>query len=46
MQVSSTLAEEYIGFEEREDGIYYMIYFCKLLIGRFVEKDYEDRGRD
>ena len=37
MQVSSTLAEEYIGFEEVEDGIY-NVYFCELLIGRFVEK--------
>jgi len=37
VQVSSTLAEEYIGFEEVEDGIY-NVYFCELLIGRFVEK--------
>ena len=36
VQVSSTLAEEYIGFEEIEDGIY-DVYFCELLIGRFVE---------
>ena len=26
----------YIGFEEIEDGIY-DVYFCELLIGRFVE---------
>jgi len=37
VQVSSTLAEEYIGFEEVEDGIY-NVYFCELLIGRFIEK--------
>ena len=37
VQVSSTLAEEYIGFEEVEDGIH-NVYFCELLIGRFVEK--------
>jgi len=37
VQVSSTLAEEYIGLEEVEDGIH-NVYFCELLIGRFVEK--------
>jgi hypothetical protein len=37
VQVSSTLAEEYIGFEEVEDGIH-NVYFCDLLIGRFVEQ--------
>jgi putative transposase len=37
VQVSSTLAEEYIGFEEVEDGIH-NVYFCELLIGRFVEE--------
>ena len=36
--VSSTLVEEYIGFEEVDNGIY-NVYFCDLLIGRFVEKD-------
>jgi transposase len=30
--VSSTLSEEYLGFEEAEDGIY-NVYFCELLIG-------------
>ncbi len=34
--ISTTLAEEYIGFEETEDGIY-NIYFCNVLIGRFFE---------
>ena len=33
VQVSVTLAEEYIGF----DGIH-NVYFCELLIGRFVER--------
>ena len=36
VQVSSTLAEEYIGFEEIEDGIH-NVYFCDFLIGRFFE---------
>ena len=35
--MSSTLAEEYIGFEEVADGIH-DVYFCELLIGRFIEK--------
>ena len=37
VQVSSTLAEEYIGFEEIDDGIH-NVYFCELLMGRFVEQ--------
>ena len=37
VKVSSTLAEEYIAFEEIEDGIH-NVYFCELLIGRFVEE--------
>jgi len=37
VQVSKTLAEEYIGFEEVEDGIH-NVYFCELLIGRFIEE--------
>ena len=35
--VSSTLIQEYIGFEEVEDGIY-NVYFCDFLIGRFFEE--------
>jgi len=35
--VSQTLIEEYIGFEEIEDGIY-DVYFCELLLGRFYEE--------
>jgi len=35
--VSVTLAEEYIGFEEVEDGIH-NVYFCNFLIGRFFEQ--------
>ena len=38
VNVSSTLAEEYVGFEEMEDGIF-DVYFCDLRIGRFFEKD-------
>jgi transposase InsO family protein len=37
VQVSSTLAEEYIGFEEIDNGIH-NVYFCELLIGRFFEE--------
>jgi len=37
VQVSSTLAEEYIGFEEIDNGIH-NVYHCELLIGRFMEK--------
>jgi putative transposase len=37
VQVSRTLAEEYIGFEEIEDGIH-NVYFCEVLIGRFFEE--------
>lgn len=37
VQISSTLAEEYIGFEEIKDGIH-NVYFCDILIGRFYEK--------
>ena len=37
VNVSQTLMEEYIGFEEVEDGIH-NVYFCELLIGRFVEE--------
>jgi len=32
--VSQTLIEDYIGFEEIDDGIY-NVYFCELLIGLF-----------
>lgn len=35
--VSSTLIQEYIGFEEIEDGVY-NVYFCDFLIGRFFEE--------
>jgi transposase InsO family protein len=37
VNVSHTLMEEYIGFEEIEDGIY-NIYFYDFLIGRFFEE--------
>jgi hypothetical protein len=43
VQVSSTLAEEYIGFEEVEDGIH-NVYFCNLLIGRFFEEQLKIRA--
>lgn len=37
VQVSRTLQEEYVGFEEVDDGIH-NVYFCNVLIGRFIEK--------
>jgi len=37
VNVSQTLMEEYIGFEEIEDGIF-NVYFYDLLIGRFFEE--------
>ena len=37
LPVSQTLAKEYIGFEEIDNGIY-NVYFCNLLIGRFFEE--------
>ncbi len=41
--VSSTLAEEYIGFEEMEAGIF-DVYYCDFRIGRYCEK--ENKLRD
>ncbi len=35
--VTQTLKEEYIGFEEIDDGIY-NVYYCDYLIGRFFEE--------
>ena len=35
--VTHTLQEEYIGFEEVDDGIY-NVYYCDYLIGRFFEE--------
>lgn len=35
--VSQPLVEDYIGFEEVDDGIY-NVYFCEMLIGRFFEE--------
>ena len=35
--VSQTLIEDYIGFEEIDDGVY-NVYFRELLIGRFFEE--------
>ena len=43
VNVSSTLAEEYVSFEEVEDGIF-NVHFCDFLIGRFFEK--ENRIKD
>ncbi|HDH33978.1 MAG TPA: IS481 family transposase, partial [Nitrospirae bacterium] len=38
--VTHTLVEEYIGFEEIDDGVY-NVYYCDFLLGRF----YEELGR-
>ena len=40
VNVSHTLGQEYIGFEEIDNGIY-NVYFCNHIIGRFFEKDLE-----
>jgi len=37
VNVSQTLMEEYIGFEEIEDGVH-NVYFYDILIGRFFEE--------
>ncbi|MBN1827964.1 MAG: hypothetical protein JW884_02310 [Deltaproteobacteria bacterium] len=37
LQASVTLAEEYIDFEEVEDGMH-DVYFRDLFVGRFVER--------
>ena len=36
--VTSTLALEYVGFEEMEEGVF-DVYFCDFRIGRFFEKE-------
>lgn len=38
VNVSQTLMEEYIGFEEIEDGVH-NVYFYDILIGRFFEEN-------
>jgi hypothetical protein len=38
--LTHTLVEEYVGFEEIDDGIY-NVYYCDFLLGRF----YEELGR-
>ena len=43
VNVSTTLAEEYVGFEEMEGGIF-DVHFCDFRIGRFFEK--ENRIKD
>jgi putative transposase len=35
---TTTLAEDFVGFEEMEDGIF-DVYFCDFKIGRFVERE-------
>ena len=36
--VTSTLALEYVGFEEMEEGVF-DVYFCDFRVGRFFEKE-------
>ena len=38
VNVSQVLAEECVGIEEVDDGVW-AVYFGPLLLGRFVEKD-------
>jgi len=42
VNVSQTLMEEYIGFEEIEDGVH-NVYFYDILIGRFFEEQLKIR---
>lgn len=43
VNVSHVLAEEYVGLEEAEDGIW-SVYFGPVLLGRFDERDYRIHG--
>jgi putative transposase len=43
VNVSHVLAEEYVGLEEVEDGIW-SVYFGPVLLGRFDERDYRIHG--
>jgi transposase InsO family protein len=43
VNVSHVLAEEYVGLEEIEDGIW-SVYFGPVLLGRFHERDYRIHG--
>jgi len=38
VNVSHVLAEEYVGLEEVEDGMW-SVYFGPVLLGRFSERD-------
>lgn len=43
VNVSHVLAEEYVGLDESEDGIW-SVYFGPVLLGRFHERDYRIHG--
>jgi putative transposase len=43
VNVSHVLAEEYVGLEEVEDGLW-SLYFGPVLLGRFSERDYHIHG--
>jgi hypothetical protein len=43
VNVSHVLAEEYVGFDEIEDGVW-SVYFGPVLLGRFSERDYRIHG--
>ncbi len=43
VNVSHVLAEEYVGLEEVEDGVW-SVYFGPVLLGRFDEHDYRIHG--
>ena len=43
VNVSHVLAEEYVGLEEVEDGVW-SVYFGPVLLGRFSERDYRIHG--
>lgn len=43
INISSTLREEHVGFEETQDGIW-SVYFGPVLLGRFDERDLSIHG--
>lgn len=43
VNVSHVLAEEYVGLEEVDDGVW-SVYFGPVLLGRFDERDLRIRG--
>jgi putative transposase len=43
VNVSHVLAEEYVGLDEIDDGVW-SVYFGPVLLGRFHERDFHIHG--